>query len=152
MEIRPATEQDLVKLIDWFSTETDAKTWAGPFIHFPLNLEQLKIDIQWDVGKSFSLVNEDGNLLGFAQMFNKFGCKHLGRIVISPKLRGKNLGHELMAALLNTTAINGVCFSLFVYEDNIPAKTLYDNIGFVVQSSPEGQPEIEGCIFMVKKA
>lgn len=151
MKIRPAIEQDLVELIDWFPTETDAKTWAGPSIHFPLSLEQLKIDIQWDVAESFSLVDQDGNLVGFAQAFNKFGCKHLGRIIISPKQRGKKLGHELVAALLNTTAINGVCFSLFVYEDNTPAKTLYEKIGFVIQPNPEGQPAIEGCIFMVKK-
>ena len=56
-----------------------------------------------------------------------------------------------MAALLNSTGIDGVSFSLFVYQDNIPAKSLYDSLGFVVQAYPDGQPEIEGSIFMVKR-
>lgn len=151
MKLRPATEQDLLELTTWFSNETDVKTWAGPSIRFPFKLKQLKSDLQWDVAKSFSLVDKNENLLGFAQAFNRFGCNHLGRIVICPRLRGKKLGHKLMAALIDTTAMKGVNFSLFVYEDNVPAKTLYDNLGFIVQPIPEGCPEIEGCVFMVKK-
>jgi [ribosomal protein S18]-alanine N-acetyltransferase len=151
VKIRPANEQDLAELSGWFLTETEAKYWGGPSIHFPLSLEQLKIDIEWDVADSYALVDEGGNLLGFAQAFNKFGCKHLGRIVISPEMRGRKLGYKLMAALQNSAARDGVSFSLFVYEDNIPAKSLYENIGFEVQVYPEGIQEIKGCIFMVRK-
>jgi len=151
MKIRPANDQDLAKLSNWFLTEAEAKKWGDPSIHFPLSLEQLKIDIEWDVADSYALVDEGGNLIGFAQAFNKFGCKHLGRIVISPKMRGKKLGYKLMAALLNATGIDGMSFSLFVYEENIPAKNLYESLGFVVQAYPDGQSEIKGCIFMVKK-
>lgn len=152
MEIRPADEKDLEELIGWFLTETDAKKWGGPSIRFPINLDQLKIDIEWDVADSFSLIGEDGNLLGFAQAFNKFGCKHLGRIVVSPEMRGRKLGYKLMAALLNSVGNDGVNFSLFVYEDNIPARSLYESLGFEAQAYPEEQPEIVNCIFMVKEA
>ena len=151
MKIRPANEQDLAELSGWFLTESEAKNWGGPSIHFPLSLEQLKIDIEWDVAQSFALVDEGGSLLGFAQVFDKFGCKHLGRIVVSPEMRGRKLGYKLMAALLNSASRDGVRFSLFVYEDNIPAKSLYENIGFKVRAYPEGQPEIKDCIFMVKE-
>ena len=151
MKIRPANEQDLAELSGWFLTEAETKNWGGPSIHFPLSLEQLKIDIEWDVAQSYALVDEGGNLLGFAQAFNKFGCKHLGRIVLSPEMRGRKLGYKLMAALLNSVGTDGVSFSLFVYADNIPAKNLYESIGFVVQAYPQGQPEIKGCIFMVKE-
>jgi len=151
VKIRPAKEQDLPKLSGWFLTESEAKNWGGPSIHFPLSLEQLKIDIEWDVAQSYALVDKGDNLLGFAQAFNKFGYKHLGRIVVSPEMRGRKLGYKLMAALLNSVGTDGVSFSLFVYEDNIPAKSLYENIGFVVQAYPDGQPEIKCCIFMVKE-
>ena len=151
MKIRPANEQDLVELTGWFLTETEAKNWGGPSIHFPLSVEQLKIDIDWDVADSYSLIDEGGNLLGFAQVFNKFGNKHLARIVISPEMRGNKIGSEFMTTLLNSIGVDGVSFSLFVYEDNIPAKRLYDNLGFVVQPYPDGQPEIEGSKFMVKR-
>jgi ribosomal protein S18 acetylase RimI-like enzyme len=151
MKIRPANEHDLPGVISWFLTETEAKNWGGPNIHFPLRLEQLKLDIEWDVADSYAFIDEIGNLLGFAQVLNKFGYKHLKRIAISPEMRGNKLGYELMTVLLNSTVIDGVSFSLFVYKDNIPAKKLYDSLGFVVQEYPDGQPEIKDCIFMVKK-
>ena len=62
MKIRPANEQDLAELSDWFLTESEARNWGGPSIHFPLSLEQLKIDIEWDVADSYALVDEGGNL------------------------------------------------------------------------------------------
>ena len=56
-----------------------------------------------------------------------------------------------MAALLDSTGTNDLSFSLFVYEDNIPAKRLYESIGFEVQAYPEERPKIKDCIFMVKE-
>jgi GNAT superfamily N-acetyltransferase len=149
--IRPASEQDLLELSDWFLTESEAKNWGGPSIHFPLSLKQLKIDIEWDVAHSYALVDKSGCFIGFAQAFNKFGCKHLGRIVVSPQMRGKKLGYKLMVALLGFAGTNDVSFSLFVYDHNIPAKKLYENIGFEVRAYPEEQPEIKDCVFMVKE-
>ena len=151
MKIRPANEQDLAELSGWFLTESEVKNWGGPSIHFPLSLEQVKIDIEWDIAQSYALVDEGGSLFGFAQVFDKFGCKHLGRIVVSPEMRGRKLGYKLMAALLNSASKDGVSFSLFVYEDNIPAKSLYESIGFEIRAYPEGQPEIKDCVFMVKE-
>jgi ribosomal protein S18 acetylase RimI-like enzyme len=151
MKIRLANEDDLLELFGWFLTESEAKNWGGPSIHFPLRLEQLKIDIEWNVAHSCALVEKSGDLLGFAQAFNKFGYKHLGRIVVSPKMRGKKLGYKLMVALLDSAGTKDLSFSLFVYEDNIPAKKLYESIGFEVRAYPEGRPEIKGCIFMVKE-
>ncbi len=151
MKIRPANEQDLLELSGWFLTESEAQNWGGPSIHFPLNLEQLKIDIEWDVAQSYALVDKDDDLLGFVQAFNKFGGKHLGRIVVSPKMRGRKLGHKLMVALLDSTGTDDLSVSLFVYEDNIPAKSLYESIGFEARSYPEERPEIKDCIFMIKE-
>ena len=143
--------RSLLELFGWFLTESETKNWGGPSIHFPLSLEQLKIDIEWNVAHSYALVEKNGDLLGFAQAFNKFGCKHLGRIVVSPKMRGRKLGYKLMAALLDSKGTNDLSYSLFVYEDNIPAKRLYESIGFEVRAYPEERAKIKDCIFMVKK-
>ncbi len=56
MIIRPANEQDLAELSGWFLTESEAKNWGGPSIHFPLSLEQLKTDIEWDIAQIRSIV------------------------------------------------------------------------------------------------
>ncbi|MFT6925223.1 MAG: ribosomal protein S18 acetylase RimI-like enzyme [Psychromonas sp.] len=151
MKIRPATEQDLLIISGWLLSEFDAKNWGGPAIHFPLHLAQLKIDIQWHVARAYVVVDKKGGLIGFAQVFNKFNCKHLGRIVVSPTMRGKKMGYQFMDALLNCVAENDVSFSLFVYEHNLPAKKLYQSLGFEVRPYPKGLQEIAGCLFMVKK-
>jgi ribosomal-protein-alanine N-acetyltransferase len=151
VKIRPASEKDLMKLSGWFLTESEAKFWGGPSIHFPLSLKQLKIDIDWGISHSYALVDGGDNLLGFAQAFNKFGYKHLGRIIVSPKMRGRKLGYKLMATLLSFIRTKDMSFSLFVYADNLPAKNLYESIGFEARSYPDGKPEIKDCIFMVKE-
>ncbi len=151
MNIRPANEQDLLELFNWFLTESEARCWAGPSIHFPLNLEQLKTDIEWNNAQSYALVARDDRLLGFAQAFDKFGYRHLARIVVCPKMRGKKIGYELMSALLNSAGKNALDYSLFVYESNTAAKKLYENIGFKVQTCPEDQATRQDCVFMVKR-
>ncbi len=151
MKIRHAIEQDLLELSDWFLTELEARNWGGPSIHFPINIEQLKIDIEWDTAHSYALVDENDSFIGFAQAFNKFGYKHLGRIVVAPKMRGRKLGYKLMLALLEFESTNNVSFSLFVYKHNTSAIKLYESIGFKERAYPEEQPEIKGCIFMLKE-
>ena len=151
MKLKLATEKDLVEVSGWFSSESEVRVWGGPSMHYPLTLEQLKIDIDWEVAKTYSLVDSLDNLLGFAQVRNRFGYFHLARIVVSPLMRGKKLGYKLMTALLNSVDTKNVGFSLFVYSDNIAAINLYKSIGFEAQSFPEGQLGIEDCLFMVKK-
>ena len=102
------------------------------------------------IAQSYVLVKKSGDLIGFAQAFNKFGYIHLGRIVVSPKMRGRKLGYKLMAALLDSVAEYDVSFSLFVFEHNIPAKKMYERIGFKVQTYPVERQEVKDCTFMVK--
>jgi len=151
MDVRRANDKDLLELLSWFHTEAEVKNWGGPFIHFPLTIKQLKIDIEWIIASSYAFFGEDSELIGFAQVFNKYGFRHIGRIVISPLMRGKKIALKLMDALLKSASEDNVSFSLFVYDNNIPAKRLYERIGFEEGSYPEEQQEINGCSFMVKK-
>lgn len=152
MKVKQATKEDLSVISSWFSNKTEAINWGGPSIPFPLDLEELKIAISWDEADSYAFINEFDHVIGFAQVFYKFGYKHLGRITISPNLRGKGMGYELMDTLINSTIDNGLDYSLFVYNVNVPAKRLYENIGFEIHDYPEEREHIEGCLFMVKKS
>ncbi len=67
-------------------------------------------------------------------------------------MRGKNLSYKLLAILQKEIATDGKKFSLFVYQDNIPAKRLYEKTGFIVNSYSEDKKEIKGCVFMVKES
>lgn len=55
-----------------------------------------------------------------------------------------------MEALLDSVSETDSSFSLFVYDKNIPAKRLYERLGFEVRTYSEGRHEIKGCSFMVK--
>jgi ribosomal protein S18 acetylase RimI-like enzyme len=151
MQIRTATEEDLLALAGWFRSEHEARQWGGPAMHFPLDLAQLRADIQWDTARSYALVDEDGRLAGFAQILNRFGRRHLARIAVAPALRGRGIGRRLMTAVLEATG-DGPDFSLFVYEDNIAARKLYEHMGFEAHPCPPEQPQIQDCLFMVRQA
>ncbi len=151
MYLRQATENDLKKLSGWFLSKSEVKNWGGASIHFPLILEQLKIGLEWNTAHSLALVGNHYDLIGFAQIFDKFCFKHLGRIIVSPEMRGKKIGYTLMTALLDPDGTTDVNFSLFVYEDNIAAKRLYENIGFKSRAYLKGQQKSKGRIFMIKE-
>jgi len=151
MNIRRANDKDLLELLSWFFTEADVKNWGGPLIHFPLSIKQLKIDIEWNMASSYAFLGQGGELIGFAQVFNKYGFRHLGRIVVSPLMRGKKIGIKLMNALLESAKEDNLSFSLFVYDTNIPAKRLYERLGFEEKNYPKERQEVSGCSFMVKK-
>ena len=151
MKIRQSNEEDLQTILHWFKTEAEAKKWAGPSIHFPIGIKQLKIDIEWDIVDSYSLIDENGFILGFCQVADRFGCKHISRIAIAPEMRGRKLSYLIMNLLQQEIAKPDMKLSLCVYEDNIPAKRLYEKLGFAIRSYPENREEIEGCVFMVKE-
>lgn len=152
MNIRTANESDLLEVCSWCSTEIEAKNWAGPRISYPFNLQQLKIDIEWHEAQSYALVGIGGELIGFAQLFNKVGFKHLGRIIICPSMRGQKFGGKLLKELFALERTEVTRFSLYVYKHNVAAINLYQSLGFKARLSPTGRSVTEDCTFMVKEA
>ena len=151
MKIRLSTEEDLKEIIQWFPTLIEARKWGGPSVKFPINLIQLKIDLDWESGGSYCLVDENDKLIGFCHVYDRFGFKHLSRIAISPAMRGLGHSYKLMHMIQKEVFEPGTKLSLYVYENNTPAKRLYVNLGFCVSAYPENTDEIKECIFMVKE-
>ncbi len=149
MQIRPANQEDLRELSGWFRTEQEVKQWGGPGMHFPLDLQRLRVDIGWGTARSFALIDDDGRLVGFAQILERFGRRHLARVAVAPGMRGRGIGGHLVTAVLEAAG-DGPDFSLFVYEDNVAARKLYEAMGF--ETRPPEPPPIRGCLFMVRRA
>ncbi len=143
MQIRRAAEDDLIRVASWFSTAAEATRWGGPLIPFPLVLAELKVAMEWGAAEAYVL--EADELLGFAQVSDKFGYRHLSRIAIAPEMRGQGLGRELLQRLMQPAQ----SYALFVYADNAPAIRLYQKLGFVSHAHP--RDFVEGCLFMVKR-
>ncbi len=149
MEFRSAQNSDILKLSAWFHTKKEAQNWGGPLIRFPIELEQLKKDISFDIHASFALINND-ELLGFIQVFDKYDYKHIGRVVINPSRRGEGLGLTLMEYLFEEYKECNKSYSLYVYKDNTKAKNLYEKLGFEICEDASTYGKNNDCFFMKK--
>ncbi len=149
MQLRSTNENDIELLLTWFKSHNEVKNWGGPKVRFPLYLEQFKKDIGFNIIKSFSLLY-DNEVVGFVQTFDRFGCIHIGRVLICPNKRGNGLGIKLIKLLFDRYKSSKLSYSLFVYKDNIRAKNLYEKLGFKVSCSSTGYEEKNNCFFMKK--
>jgi ribosomal protein S18 acetylase RimI-like enzyme len=139
MNFRPAIKTDLKTVMTWIPDAESCLIWAGPRVKFPLELEQLYQDIEFEKILTYSLYDEKELLaLGQIRMFeNNRG--HLSRIVVNPSSRGKGIGRIFGGELINEAKkLNCRTISLNVVKDNLIAISLYKKLGFMI---PSKQPD-----------
>jgi len=138
MHLKPATLQDLQTVLTWITSPEDLKRWGGPLLTWPPQAEMTWQQIEAPAHKVFALVDDAGELAGFGQtLIREENGVHLGRIILSPALRGQGVGRVLMHNLIEKGRehYHPNYFSLYVYSDNLPAVKLYRSMGFVVTES-----------------
>ncbi len=151
MELISAKENDIIELSTWFKNEDEIKSWGGPMVRFPFTIEEFKKDIGWNIITSYSLFKDD-ELIGFVQLFDKFGCAHIGRVIIKPNKRAIGLGAKLIQTLFKQNINIKKDYTLFVYKDNISAINLYKKLGFKISSSSTKYENENNCFFMKKQS
>lgn len=136
-----ASASEMQQLQSWFSSAEQQHCWGGDNFTYPCSEMQFLAQLRRPATTSYSLVAEqDGRLLGFGQLCDRFGCHHLARLVVSPALRGQGLAKVLLSELF----IKGLyqqhrVFSLYVHRHNTIALKLYTEIGFTVTTQPEAE-------------
>jgi len=151
MHLRPATLEDLQSVLTWIETPEQLKRWGGPLLTWPPQAGQTWRQIEADTHKVFALIGENGEMAGLGQTLRREeNAVHLGRIILSPALRGKGVGRVLMEKLIETgkEQYHPQYFSLYVYNDNVPAVRLYRSMGFVVIETYE---EDDSCRMELRK-
>lgn len=88
--------------------------------------------------RSYCLSDNDGDCIGFGQFWTvEEGAVHIGRIMVSPEVRGRGAGRflceKLIAKAVELTDSTEV--TLRVYRDNNTARSLYASLGFSVDES-----------------
>lgn len=138
--LRLPEHTDYEAIATWIADAASCARWAGPNIKYPFSPAELQnmLEAVNEVagGASYCLADaaiSPGTPLGFAQHWVITpGAVHLGRIIISPLARGKELGRTfcrlLMAQAIEATGAGAV--TLRVYRDNSPALALYARLGF----------------------
>jgi len=150
LEFRVTKENDILELSSWFKTQVEIKNWGGPLVRFPFTLDQFKKDIGFNIITSYSLV-QNNELLGFIQIFDKFGCSHIGRVIVNPKKRSSGLGLKLIQSLFQKYKDTNQNYSLFVYKHNSIAINLYKKLGFEIDANSSEYENENNCFFMQKQ-
>jgi ribosomal protein S18 acetylase RimI-like enzyme len=152
MELRPTTDTDLETVMTWIRNEEENRLWGGPGVRFPYTLKNIKQDIRFGDRATYSMIDEQHNLCGIGQILEKSSERiHLARIIVGPVHRGKGFGEKLCRLLIEEAVeIYGKrTFSLFVYENNLPAVRTYEKLGFKASTPPAGTPDLEEAVYMV---
>ena len=150
--LRKTTNSDIEELMGWFPDAASVDIWGGPGFRFPFTRESFLEDCHWDVMRSFSLVDPDGHMAAFGQIYNRHDRGHLARLITNPAMRRQGAGTRLIKLLMR---VAGEQFrfdecSLFVYRHNEPAYRCYVGLGFKVQDYPDDAKMADKCYFLTR--
>jgi ribosomal protein S18 acetylase RimI-like enzyme len=86
---------------------------------------------------------DDGQVLGFCRLGedpDNAGCGHIFSLYVAPSASRRGLGHRLLAGALGDLErrLPGDV-TLWVFEENAPARGLYSGFGF----SPDGRRRVD---------
>ena len=137
-----SVEGDIDRLMTWFPDAHSIDIWGGPGFRFPFTRHSFAEDMHWGKMASFSLRDPAGNFAAFGQLYEKFGCINLARLVANPETRGQGVGKRLVGMLMTVGRPMFTCsgFSLFVYRDNTQALGCYESMGFSITDYPDEMP------------
>lgn len=94
--LRKPSGPDFVTLGSWICDAEQCQRWAGPALAFPFDHQMLPSLLETEVCDSYALVDADGGLAGFGQIFRREPeTGHLGRIIIDPQRRKLGVGQIL---------------------------------------------------------
>lgn len=136
----------------WFNSNAEIYTWGGPNMVYPMADDIFQALLSAPHLSSYSLLNDEQQLLAFGQHYMRLGRHHLGRLAVNPGVRGRGLAKVLIEQLLskakNTESAIGA--SLFVFADNQVALQCYQSLGFQAVPYPEVMPgNMQNCLYMV---
>ena len=153
MNIEFTKYSDLEILKSWFPDKESSYFWCGPGLRFPFTHESFLEDIHWEKMPTYSLLDENQQLIGFGQYYEKFGRCHLARLAVSPLHRSKGIGQKFISQLmhLGMSELDAKESSLFVASANERALKCYKSLGFSKENYPPDQEYFKDIDFMVYK-
>ncbi len=151
MKLITPLDDHLTEMMSWFSNEQELTDWSGPNFRYPYSLASFTEDLKLNTLNSFALVSNKSEFIAFGQYYQRLGRCHLGRLIVNPKFRGKDIASELMLNLckFGIKALQVDECSLFVLAYNSNAIKAYEKFGFQFAKYPDEIP-MENCLYMVK--
>ncbi len=147
-----AVESDIDRLMVWLPSDDAIRLWGGPGFRFPFTRHSFTEDMRWGRMASFSLRDPSGGLAAFGQLYEKYACTNLARLVVNPESRSQGIGKRLVGMLMNAGRPMFSCatYSLFVFRDNEQAFRCYQSMGFAIADYPDQMPHGDICYYLTR--
>jgi len=151
VELISTAPKHLTELMSWFDNEQQLKQWSGPNFDYPFTEVSFKKDIRLNELPSFTLLDDDNEMVAFGQYYSRLNRCHFGRLIVKPSWRGKGVIAQLIQALIEagTEDLGINSYSLFVLADNKSAIAAYQKFGFSLSTYPE-EMFLDNCLYMIK--
>ena len=136
--LRSAEIGDYNAIASWVDDADACARWAGPAVPFPFLAEELPEILSVTGSESYCLAGSDGECIGFGQFWTATEVAvHIGRIIISPSVRGSGAGRLLCEKLIDRAiqSTGSSVVTLRVYRSNLAALSLYSSLGFAMVDS-----------------
>ena len=155
--IENATDDDAGAVVSMYRRVLEEGQW---FITYPDEFTgdatwQAKIIREWnsEANSRFMVARTDGRIVGAVSISggNKERAKHVGMIevYVERAARGRGVGRALMDAAIVWAESNPILhkLALHVFEDNVRAVKLYEDLGFVTEGRLVGEfQEVDGSL------
>lgn len=150
--LRVVSEADISRLMSWFPTGQSVDIWGGPKFRYPYTPQTFDEDVCWRQIDSYCLVDPADEMLAFGQIYERHERINLARLVVAPQQRGRGIGKQLIALLMEKGRARFPlrAYSLYVYKDNHPARACYVGMGFREHRFPVDDEMAGTCIYMTR--
>jgi len=124
MNIRPFRDNDFPAILDIYANSKldELRFESEEFELLPLEDDRVRLA---ELKESDIYVYDDGGVIGYGALFGS----EVRALFVCPSARGKGIGKSLLGFVL--LKAKGAA-SLYVAKTNIPAKLLYNSVGFVI--------------------
>ncbi|MBP2655750.1 MAG: RimI3 [Firmicutes bacterium] len=110
-------------------TNIENKSFAVPWSRAAFEAEIIDNDLA-----RYLVMEVAGLVVAYAGMWIILDEAHVTNVAVLPEYRSQGLGHKLLEALVSyAREFRAVCMTLEVRESNLPARRLYQDLGFAVR-------------------
>lgn len=128
LTIRRAHGAEDLKAVEWLQQQTFTNPWGADAIRWELE--------NTDVARLYVAREPGGTLVAYCACWVIFDELHVNSFAVDPAWRRRGFARALMRRVFDDVTASGVrAATLEVRESNLPARQMYENLGFRVEGA-----------------